>query len=215
MSRAITKLSVLGLVLGLVVFASGCSGYGRSAPVDPDLSYAGTYRSYRAVNDEWTRRGKVYTNFETELVIDATFYAKPYRDALRAEKARAELLPPSEIAELQKKDELELEQMVFFFVSAYTPNRTWNNLNKDEPSFRLWLIDVDGRQVAPTRIQRVSLQRKADLLYHPPMHNWAKTYEVSFPRHDEEGNRLRLSGGDVKFVAAGVQGNAELVWQIP
>ncbi|MCZ7583268.1 MAG: hypothetical protein M5R36_08000 [Deltaproteobacteria bacterium] len=79
-------------ILAVLFLAASCA----RVAVDADRVYEGDYDSYLGVLSEWTRTDKVYHNFETELVVGATFHGKPYRDALRGEKARAEKLSPNE-----------------------------------------------------------------------------------------------------------------------
>lgn len=202
----------IALVAALVMIAGACS----TTAVNPDRLYAGSYESYRDVYEEWTRAGKIYHNFDTELVVDATIYSKVFRDALRGETARAEALPSEDVAKMQKRDEEELARSVKVFVSAYMPRREWNNLaDAKSPSFRFWLVDADGRRARPERIEEIKLKRRADILYKPQVHPWARNYTVVFPNHDENGDPLRLSGGAVTLRVTGVQGQTDLVWKIP
>ncbi|MCC6160604.1 MAG: hypothetical protein IT350_21330 [Deltaproteobacteria bacterium] len=200
------------LCAAILATLPACSATG----VNPDRLYEGSYESYRDVYEEWTRAGKIYHNFDTELVVDATMYSKVFRDALRGETARAEALPANDVAKMQKRDEEELGRVVKVFVSAYMPRREWNNLaDAKSPSFRFWLVDADGRRARPERIEEIKLKRRADVLYKPQVHPWARNYAIEFPAHDENGQALRLSGGAVKLHVTGVQGQADLVWDIP
>ena len=200
------------LTLAFLVF--GFTGCAKQA-VDPDVVYRNNYSSYVKVLDEWTRNDKIYHNFETELILDATWYSKVFRDALRKEKARVEKLPEDQIAILERKDSEELKTLARFILSAYAPRGYRMNLADPEPSFRLWLTDVKGNRAAPVTIKTVKLKRKADMKYFPYISKWASTYEVIFPRYSDEGRELILSGGKVTLSAAGIQGEARLEWEVP
>ncbi len=206
--KLLLKILVL-MIVGLTV--AGCAG----RTVDPDVVYKDGYSSYVDVLREWTRNDKIYENFETELIIDATWYSKVYRDALRKEKARAEKLPEEEVAVLERKDAEELKTMVRFLVTAYAPRGYRMNLADPQPSFRLWLMDVKGNKAAPVTIKVVKMKRKADLKYYPHISKWAATYQVVFPRYSDEGGELILSGGKIILQAAGIQGEARLEWIVP
>ncbi|MCZ7583267.1 MAG: hypothetical protein M5R36_07995 [Deltaproteobacteria bacterium] len=116
---------------------------------------------------------------------------------------------------MTRRDEAELGRIARFTISAYMPVRQWNNLDDEEPSYRLWLVDADGRKVAPDRITVVKLETRAERLYFPIVHEWAKNYSVEFPLRDDDGELLRLSGGRVTLLAAGIQGTARLEWDVP
>jgi hypothetical protein len=195
----------------IVIGLAGCAKH----VVDPDVVYQQNYSSYLKVLGEWTRNNKVYHNFDTELIVDATWYSKVFRDALRKEKARVEKLPEEEIAILERKDSEELKTMVRFLVSAYAPRGYRMNLADPEPSFRLWLSDVKGRRTAPVIVKSIKLKRKADRMYFPYVSEWASVYEVVFPRYSDEGQELVLSGAIVTLSAAGIQGEARLEWDVP
>lgn len=198
-------------LLFLAVVLASCT----AKAVDPDEVYAGGYKSYQRVYGEWTREQRLYHNFDTELILSATMYSKVFRDALRGETVRAEGLPTDKAGRMAAEDEAEAKRVVRFFVNAYMPRAKWNNLDQKDPSFRLWLTDVDGRRVGPDSVRLIKLKRKADRLYQPDAHAWSKNYDVRFPASDEAGTPLRLSGGTVTLLATGVQGAVELKWDIP
>jgi hypothetical protein len=207
------KTNALRIVFlaALVLFIGACA----DTAVDAGKVYKGDYSSYLAVLNEWTRSGKIYHNFETELIVNASYYSKTYRDALRRETARAEKLLPDEIARRERQDDHELKTQARFLVCAYTTMTGSNNLADPSPSFRLWLKDVKGRQVAPIKIKEVKFKREADALIRPYINEWSKNYEVTFPIADDSGAPLQLAGGRITLVAAGMQGTAELAWDIP
>lgn len=191
------------------------AGVGCAKPLtEADAVYRGDYGSYRKVVRQWTRRGNIYHNFETELIIDATYFSPVFRTALRKEKARAEALGEKEIARMERRDRDEATGWARFLVSAYTPRSLWNDLDARDPSFRLWLADESGRRVAPSRIKEIKFKRSADYKYYPHVNAWAKTYQVLFPLHDDD-EAPALTGGKITLIVTGIQGRTRLVWDIP
>jgi hypothetical protein len=148
------------------------------------------------------------------MVFSATYFSKPYRDALRGERARAEKLAADEIARLERADKEEDSRSVRFYVSAYTPVTAWNNFDKPKPSFRLWLVDAKGHRLAPSSIKEVKIKTRSEQLYRPATTDWSKGYDVYFPKKDESGVELTLSGGAVVLEAAGIQGDVKLKWLV-
>ena len=198
-------------LMGLMLLGTGCAA--PAAGLD-QANQTGR-QGYLDALKTWTRDAKVYDLFDTELIVTATWFCKPYRDALRAEQARAEALVPEEITRRVRKDEADLKSSVRFLVSAYTPINSWNDLAGTSPSFRLWLIDAKGRQVAPLSIKEVKLPPGGSEKYWPYLNEWSKTYEVLFPTSVEKGTALALTGGPVVLLAAGPRGKAKLEWQVP
>ena len=187
-----------------------------STKVNPKVIYKGTYGSYVNVLDQWTRSKKVYEpSFDTVMVVTATYESKKYREVFLAEKIRAEAIPPQEAARLREQSDEELSRNAVFFVSFYTPKYKWNRLNVDDPSWRLWLIDGQGKKVAPLNVRKVSKIQYADTQYYPYYDLWSYFYRVTFPRKTDDGQELDLDKGMVTFQVAGVKGNASLVWDIP
>ncbi|MBZ0271799.1 hypothetical protein K8I61_07160 [bacterium] len=202
----------VAVACALALFAAACAG----KDVRPEIDYEGSYKSYLDVLENWTRMDTIYRNFETELIVHATYYSAEFREALRLERARAEKIIPDELARLAGSDREELERSARFLVSTYTPVAKWNNLDKANPSFRLWLVDVNGRKIAPTSIRERKIRLRAELMQYPYVSTWSKAYEVVFPREDAiSGETLDLKGGTFTLFAAGMQGEAKMEWAVP
>jgi hypothetical protein len=187
-----------------------------SQKVDPTVAYEGSYRSYVKVLKEWTRTENVYQpSFDTIMTVTATWNSEVFQDAFVKEKSRAEKLLPDDIDNLERKIKEERERVVSFVLAFYTPKFKWNKLDESYSSWKLWLVDVNGTQVAPLAIERFEKIQIMHTKYYPYYDQWSYMYEVRFPREDAKGKPLKLKGGTVKFLVSGVFGSSELVWEVP
>lgn len=203
-SRALLWLLVLSLAI------AACAG----TAVRPDVAYEGTYESYRAVVDNWTRTGKVYKNFATQMAVSATYFSKPMRRAFVAEWARAFDLPDAE-RELLLQEHLEqAERSVEFVLSFYTPRYTYNDLSHPESSWRLWFIDAQGRKAGPAKIEVMRVKHRKEFYFFPSYTEWSRLYRAVFPALSEDGQPLELEKGVFTLRVTGVQGTVDLVWDI-
>ena len=205
----IRKSAVILLLLALLSISCGNR-------VDPDVVYSGTYGSYVKVLREWTRSDKVYvTGFDTVMTVTATYESKRFRDAMIAERARAQMLKPTQIERLKQENEEELGRFAVFFVKLYMPDYKYNRLDKDDSGFSVWLIDKIGRKVSPVKIKEVRIKTVDKTKFYPFTDEWSDYYEVRFPRETSAGEKLELESGELKLSIASVVGKAELAWVMP
>ncbi len=199
-------------LLFVVVMATvACSG----ARVKPDVVYEGSHRSYLRVLDNWTRSDKIYQNFETDALITATYFSVPMRRAYAAEWTRAFDLPAAE-SEAMLADQLaQAARGAEFVVQFYTPRMRENDLLSPESSWRLWLIDAEGRKVAPAKISLMKVRHRQEYDFYPIYSEFGQLYRVLFPVVGEDGRPLKLAAGMVRLRVTGVRGLVDLVWDIP
>jgi len=204
------------LYLALVISSVLVFSFSCGTKVNPKVAYKNSYSSYSRVVKQWTRTKKQYDKIlDTVMVISATYESKAFRKVYLAEKIRAEAIPGEMADRLIRKSEKELEDKAVFFVTLYTPEHKWNRLESHDASFKLWLIDEKGNKVAPLKVDRIRKISRATTRYYPHWDRFSYCYRVVFPRKTDQGQPLELEKGRVTFLAAGVFGKAELVWDIP
>lgn len=195
----------------LLAALTACAG----ARVKTDLTYEGTYRSYEQFVDNWTRTGKIYHNFATQAIVSATYFALPFRRAFAAEWGRAYDLPMAEREQVLAEQIDHAKKRVEFIVSFYTPKERFNDLDKPDSSWRLWLIDAQGVKVEAAKIERLRIRHKKEYLFFPSYTEWSRLYRVYFPAVGLDGQSLVTESGAVTLRVTGVEGMANLVWEIP
>lgn len=188
-----------------------CSG----AKVKPQLTYKNSYASYERIAANWTRAGKVYKNFGTRSLVTATYFSLPMRRAFAAEWSRAYDLPDAERKNVLANQLADGEQRVEFVLSFYTPQPTHNDLDKNGSSWRLWFIDANGAKVEAARVQRLRVRHEKEYLFFPHLDRWSRLYRVYFPIQGPDGQQLVTEQGTVTLRVTGIEGVADLVWDIP
>jgi len=201
----------LALTLLLVAGLIACAG----VRVRSDLVYHHSYDSYRAIADNWTRSGKIYHNFATRAIVAALYLSRPMRQVFVAEWARAYDLPAAERDRLLAEHLERAAQSVEFVVSFYTPRERYNDLDEPESSWRLWLIDAAGAKVEAVKVEKIRVRHKKEFYFYPEYNEWNRLYRVLFPARDDAGRPLVTETGTVTLRVTGVEGMADLAWEIP
>ena len=202
---------LLIILLVLAALLAACS----SAAVRNDLTYQGTYDSYKAFLENWTRSDRLYHNFSTELIISATYFSLPMRRAFVAEWVRSYDLPPSEQDKLLQEQMADAGRSVEFIVAFYTAKFSFNDLDEPDSTWRLWLIDAQGNKVAPSKIERMKIKHEKEIYFFPTYTEWNRLYRAVFPALGDDGKPLVLNSGTITLRATSVEGKVDLVWEIP
>jgi len=197
--------------LGALFLLLACAG----ARVRPDLVYEGTYRSYQRIFDNWTRNATIYHNyFSTVAIFSATFFSEPMRRAFVSEWGRAYDLPVAERERRLAEVATDTAQRVEFVVSFYTPAPKFNDLDRDDSSWRLWLIDAKGAHVEAAKIEPIRVKHEKDTYFYPSYNDWSRLYRVYFPAVGPDNQPLALTAGAVTLRVTSVEGAADLVWEL-
>ncbi|HPQ69304.1 MAG TPA: hypothetical protein PKW95_09240 [bacterium] len=197
-------------VLAALLLAAACD----PTAVKPDVKHEGSYRSYQRLLDNWTRSDKIYRNFETHLIVSATYFSESMRRGYVAEYARAFDLPADEtdfmLEEQLNKDRRDVE----FIIVWYTPRMRDNDLDDPDSSWRLWFIDADGVKVGASQVKRLRVRHTKEYFLFPEYNEWSRLYRVTFPAVGPDGQALRREEGKVKLRVAGVEGSFDLIWDM-
>ena len=101
-----------------------------------------------------------------------------------------------------------------FYVALYGSNRRWTDLTKPNSSWIVRLIDDQGNETAPSKIEYIQKPGALERTYFPYTTPWRQAFRIRFPR-DTEG-RASIAPGAKWFGLrfAGAEGNQELRWDI-
>ncbi len=192
-------------ILSFFLGASGCSI--KSASHDADANYI------KRLHD-WTRSVKVLEGLSTRLYLSATYKTMDFRAAYVERYSAAYEVDEEARLKLLKKEEADAAMFDDFFVVAYTPRKEWNDLDKKDSMWRLFLQDSAGRRIEPASISKVS--RVAPLVkeFFPHLDEWSIAYEVRFLKSAAEDGENPDRDGSVKLMITSVLGKGELAWII-
>jgi len=192
-------------VIAVVFLIAGCGG-ARPVP-EPE---------YSDVLSRWTRSAKVFDGIDARIYLSATYkdtsyiaaYVLRYSKAYKLDEDYAMALSERELGEADKYNE--------FFISVYTPDESWNDLEKRDSIWRLYLEDGTGARLLPVSITRVD---KGDPLvreFFPYFDMWSAAYRVKFPRYSETGTEPIPNDltGYLRLTVTGIMGEGTLEWRL-
>ncbi|MBW2107347.1 MAG: hypothetical protein JRI36_01600 [Deltaproteobacteria bacterium] len=212
MLRNALKPSVICLIAALAVQATGCSRISRLA------SGSDTYRTttYKGVVDRWTRQARIQHGLQVDLIVSVTFKSKAFRRAYAEEYAQAYQLRPFE-KERFTADQLHVADLSHdFLMAAFVPEKKWDEFDKPQSMWKLYLVNDDNERVSPFEVRR--LRKKDALIAHffPYVTPWKSVFLVRFPCRISETGRAVIGPKTkhVTLVVTSVLGTVEMHWTV-
>ncbi len=172
-------------------------------------------RAYKKVSNAWTREARIHSGLQVELIVSATFKSAEFRRAYTDEYATAYKLTPEE-KEAFWDDQLTAATSGHeFVVASFVPDKKWDDFDKAQSMWRIYLINDNNERVTPVQVRRVKKNDAVTSHFFPYVTPWKSIYTVRFPWTVSETNEAIIKGGttDVRLVIASVVGTAEMRWQ--
>jgi cell division protein FtsI/penicillin-binding protein 2 len=170
--------------------------------------------SYEDVLKLYTKSGKAYDEFETKLIVSATYKDMGLVEAQVNKKGEELLYDKDHIDTLVKEEQRDNVFYVNFFVAAYTPDEKFADFSKGKELWKFYIKKGDHELVDVYKIKKVVRvnQPEYEVLY-PYLSNWMQGYEISFARSDlyNSTNSKKLSR-PFSLIIAGQLGRVELVF---
>ena len=179
-----------------------------------------TANDYFDVLGRWTREARIYTltGLDTVLAVTATYKAADFRWAFVARYASDLRLAPEERTRLLADQLAQHAQAHEFYVSLQASRRRWADLTRADPIWHVALLDDQGHQVRPVRIQRIERPGAVETEYFPYTNIFRETFIVQFPKTLPDGATPIFGPGRtmrhfiLRFSSA--QGTGELRWDL-
>ncbi len=190
----------------LLLFLTSCTAPKISKPAES---------GYLSVLEKWTREGNVYENFETKVLISATYKTNEFRASYAAEYINTFMLDAKKGDDLMKGEMEAPKKHHEFFLSIHTPNIEWSDLEKKEPIWALYLVNDSGEAVSPLDIKKVKEKGPGVVRFYPYFTEWSVGYTVKFPLILPDGREfITAEAKYIKLVLTGTPGKGELVWNL-
>ncbi len=161
----------------------------------------------------WTREGRIYQAFNTVLIVKVTFrspsfqnlFADTYIDLFGlkgddAKRFKTDLMQSS-------KDYIE------FLMAAYTPNDDFNDFQKPNSIWHMYLLNDKGVRIDPVDIRKQKKSARMMALF-PYITVWNQVYFVRFPRYVNKSPVFYKGCSWIKLVITGLLGKTELRWDL-
>jgi hypothetical protein len=206
--------------LGAALLAALAAGL--CACAEPHVSLATGPREYvptdyPQVLQLWTRQENlvVFAELEQKLAVTATFESWDFRWAYVVRYASDYRLTVEQRRELLERTLRETEDNHEFYVALYGTNWRWGDLSRPNSAWIVRLIDNEGDETAPSKIEAVVKPGPIEEEYFPYTTVWRRAFRIRFPR--TTGNGRPTIAPTAKWFGlrfAGAEGNAELVWRL-
>lgn len=160
---------------------------------------------YLAALNRWTRSAVIYSQFETQAHLYATYQSPEFFRAYLDEYSRIYQL---EEKEQQKKGDVQkglTAGFTDFIFYASIPEKASNDFDRRGSSWRIFLVNGKGERIAPWEVRRIDPMTPVLIKFYPyvnPYHGIA--YRLRFQTGEKPG------GESLKLMITSVLGTAEL-----
>ncbi len=172
---------------------------------------------YPQVLKRWTRDESLVqlSELDNKLTVTATFESWDFRWAYVVRYAADYRLTVEQRRELLDRTLHETEADHEFYVALYGTNWRWTDLSRPTSAWIVRLIDDQGNETAPSKIDAIAKPGPLEQRYFPYTSVWRRAFRIRFPRLTGDGRPTVASSArwfGLRF--AGAEGNEELRWEV-
>ncbi len=183
----------------------GTAGCGRLENYLDITREKGMSGEYLAVLNDWTRSAVIYSQFETQAHIGATYQSPQFNRAYLDEYSRIYQL---EEKERKKKEDIQkgpTADFIEFIFYASIPEKTSNDFDRQGSIWTIFLVNAKGEKAAPWEVRRIDPITPVITKFYPYVNPYyGMVYRLRFhPQQKTEADSLKL-------VFTSVLGKAEL-----
>jgi hypothetical protein len=201
---------VLLLVLSGLIAISGCAKLSELGK-EFDPSKRPEDKAYQEAIAPFISRGSVYHGPATQILINSLSLTKAVRQAMVKRQAQAFALSPQEEEKLINDQMAAADQSFELMVSAYVPNRKWNDLDDQKPDWRIYLVNEKGRRLEPIDVRHIKKRTPLTEVLYPFWSPWDKLFSLRFAKNLPDGRPfLAEQEYKAKLLVAGPPGSEEM-----
>ena len=153
--------------------------------------------SYRKHVRDWTRTDQIYDGIIARSTATATCFSPAFSVELQRERSRRAKDDPRLLDGHLNEAREAAEAQLTFFVSLHTQNHYWNDLESQQPTFKVLMYTDDSTPITPTKIKRLNQNQMADWsTLFPSISPLDTGYFISFPPPGRVSNLRLLISGD-------------------
>lgn len=211
LGRSLLLLFALCSVMG----AAGCAKPAAVSLAEGPRDYdAGDYKPALRT---WTRKTELLSVDEMDnvLSVTSTFESWDFRWAYTERYARDYRISDSKKESLRQRSLEESKKYHQFYVALYAQEQKWADLDVEEPTWIVRLVDSSGTETDPIKMDKVRKPTARELTYYPYTNSFRTVYRLSFPRRTESGTPTIAPNAEwfaLRF--AGAQGQADVTWGV-
>ena len=172
---------------------------------------------YLQVLKHWTRDKTLmdFAQLSDRLTVTATYESWDFRWAYVVRYAADYRLTVEQRQELLERTLRETEDDHEFFVALYGSNWRWTDLSRPTSAWIVRLIDDQGSETAPSKIESIVKPGAIERVYFPYANVWRHAFRIRFPRQTGDGRpTIAMNARWFGLRFAGAEGNEELRWEL-
>lgn len=154
---------------------------------------------------ERTRTAKLYSQFDTILILDGTLYDMAVRRGKVEEEASLRRLSADEKEAMLKTEAEDDAKEAQFMLGVYAAREEWNDLAEKNSRWSVFLDTATG-PVRPSSITKVEREKLALRDSLPYTSTFRRFYIVKFPRE-------KAGGAPYRLVMSGLLGEVSVLWE--
>ena len=169
------------------------------------LVAAGPRRTYEKALRSWTDELKIYRNFDTALILRATYLDAPVRALLAAERRRLVNPTPEDHAAFEQRMAKDNERFHDIVFSAQTPMPAASTFGEADTGWVIWL-EADGQRQNLVSIERIRKPTPLHRELYAHMNVWSELWIARFDKTvtDPDSVVLHIGSG---------YGNGDVAWR--
>jgi hypothetical protein len=172
---------------------------------------------YPEVLKRWTRNESllVLSELSSQLNVTATYESWDFRWAYVIRYAADYRLTIDQRRELMDHTLHQTADDHEFYVALYGSNWRWVDLSRPTSAWIVRLIDDQGSETAPAKIEAIEKPGPLEFRYFPFTSVWRRAFRIRFPRQTGDGRpTIAKSARWFGLRFAGAEGNEELRWVV-
>lgn len=166
---------------------------------------------YLEVYKKHNKTMKIYSEFETKAIISVTPFTIDFLNAYL--KERKLFLKENDFFTLEDRERQIISKNFKFFVSFYTPNPDFNDLEKPGSIWQVFIEKSDGTKILPLAIRKSTETYPVLNHFYPALDPWSYPYIVIFPRYNKDDVQYLKEGEEFKLVFKSVLGTSVFIFK--
>ena len=192
-----SKIALAALLVAAPI-ALSCAGVGRSKYQIHENPLMNAVR-------ERTRTVKLYSQFDTILILDGTLYDMAVRRGMVEEDASVRRIGADEKEATLKAEADDDAKEAQFMLGVYAAKDEWNDLAEKNSRWAVFL-DTPAGPVRPSSITKVEREKLALRDSLPYTSTFRRFYVVKFPRE-------KAASAPYRLVMTGLLGEVSISWE--
>jgi hypothetical protein len=172
---------------------------------------------YAQVLNTWTRDKTLVelADLDSNLSVTATFESWDFRWAYVVRYAADYRLTVAQRSELLDRTLGDTKTDHEFYVTIAGSEWRWADLSRPTSAWIVRLIDDQGNETAPSKIESIVKPGPLEQQYFPYTNVWRHAFRVRFPRYAGDGRpTIARDAAWFGLLFAGAEGNEELIWRV-